>query len=129
MLEEVAARTTTDYAVTHQNPSKGTNYYRLKMIDMDGSFTYSAVKTVSVKADNAWSIYPTKVSSQLTATLSEDEDAIVNIINTNGQILARIESNGAAAIDLPVGNLSAGVYLVQIMEKGAVVFTQKFIKE
>lgn len=129
MLEEVAARTSTDYAVSHQNPTKGTNYYRLKLVDRDGSFAYSAVKTVSVKAENGWSIYPSKVNAQLTATLAENDDAVVCILNTNGQILAKVEANGSTLVELPVGNLAAGLYLVQILEKGNLVYTQKFIKE
>ena len=42
--------TTTNYKYTDQNPVKGTGYYRLKMVDLDGKFTYS--KTVSVTSDN-----------------------------------------------------------------------------
>lgn len=129
MLEEVAARTSTEYAVSHQNPTKGTNYYRLKLVDRDGSFAYSAVKTVSVKAENGWSIYPSKVNAQLTATLTENDDAVVCILNANGQILAKVEANGSTLVELPVGNLAAGLYLVQILDKGNLVYTQKFIKE
>ncbi|MEM9837253.1 MAG: T9SS type A sorting domain-containing protein, partial [Bacteroidota bacterium] len=34
------------YHVTHASPLKGVNYYRLKQIDFDGSYSYSEIETV-----------------------------------------------------------------------------------
>ncbi len=41
-----------DYAFTDQNPSSGMNYYRLKQIDLNGSFSYSDILEVSVTPMN-----------------------------------------------------------------------------
>jgi hypothetical protein len=45
------ASTTTNYSLNDNLPIKGTGYYRLKMVDQDGKFTYS--KTVAVTSSNS----------------------------------------------------------------------------
>lgn len=35
-----------DYKFIHRSPANGTNYYRLKQIDFDGAFEYSAIESV-----------------------------------------------------------------------------------
>jgi len=39
---------TGSYTFTHKNPQNGINYYRLKMVDADGKFTYSNVVSATV---------------------------------------------------------------------------------
>jgi hypothetical protein len=54
------------YGYTHRQPANGTNYYRLKMTDMDGKFTYSPI--VVVKDNNALmaiKVFPNPVSDRL----------------------------------------------------------------
>lgn len=128
-IEEIASRNSDDYATIHSNPAKGNNYYRLKMMDLDGSFRYSDTKTVTVKGAQEWSVYPTKATAMITASVSENEEATVQILNTNGQVMYTVNSNVNALVELPISNLSQGLYLVQIIEKGAVVFTERIIKE
>lgn len=128
-IEEIASRNSDDYATFHTNPAKGNNYYRLKMMDLDGSFRYSDTKTVTVKGTQEWSVYPTKATAMITASVSENEEATVQILNTNGQVMYTANSNGNTLVELPISNLSQGLYLVQIIEKGAVVFTERIIKE
>jgi len=42
----------TGYSFTDKNPSAGMNYYRLKQMDLNGSFSYSAITEVSVTPVN-----------------------------------------------------------------------------
>lgn len=54
-----------DYLFTDQAPLPGTNYYRLKQIDRDGSYAFS--KTISVLSDSGFriSVYPNPVTDVL----------------------------------------------------------------
>lgn len=54
-----------DYQFTDQAPLPGTNYYRLKQIDRDGSYAFS--KTISVLSDSGHriSVYPNPVTDVL----------------------------------------------------------------
>ncbi|HHB79487.1 MAG TPA: hypothetical protein ENK85_09680, partial [Saprospiraceae bacterium] len=46
-----------NYTYTHQSPSKGINYYRLKQVDMDGKFTYSNIVSAKIGKEEI-SFYP-----------------------------------------------------------------------
>jgi hypothetical protein len=46
------------YQFTDRTPAHGKNYYRLKMIDLDGSFEYSTVVTQEVDTDPMLWVYP-----------------------------------------------------------------------
>ncbi len=56
------------YAFTDANTINGANYYRLKMIDRDGSYTYSPVVVVNTKLNNVLSVYPNPATTSITVT-------------------------------------------------------------
>lgn len=47
-----------DYFFIDVQPQSGTNYYRLKQIDHDGSAYYSGIRIVSFKTQNGINVYP-----------------------------------------------------------------------
>jgi hypothetical protein len=47
-----------DYRFTHYTPSEGTNYYRLKQMDFDGTYEYSKVVAVEMKGNDDIVIFP-----------------------------------------------------------------------
>lgn len=53
LAKTVAAKgnstTISNYSAADNNPAEGTNYYRLKIVDNDGSFSYSKIIAVDVK--------------------------------------------------------------------------------
>ena len=52
------------YSYTDVQPKEGTNYYRLKMVDKDGSYTYSNVVSVVFTAGNGGlTVYPNPVTN------------------------------------------------------------------
>ena len=63
-------------------------YYRLKMLDIDGKFTYS--KTVAIKVNNYFSnalVYPNPTSDILTIKLLEQlqENSILQVMDIMGR--------------------------------------------
>jgi hypothetical protein len=46
-----------DYSADHPYPHQGVNYYRLKIVDLDGSFLYSNVAAVTLKESNGISYW------------------------------------------------------------------------
>jgi hypothetical protein len=61
-----------DYTYTDPNPILGDNYYRLKMIDIDGSINYSSIIKVSFKgqAVAAMRVYPNPVTDKLQLSIT-----------------------------------------------------------
>lgn len=121
----------TNYSFTHGQPTNGINYYRIKQIDRDGSYTYSAIVTVLQK-DNLLKtlIAPNPVKDVL--NLVETKEVFVNtaeVFNTAGSLLMRKVINSKLQVySLPVNNLPAGRYLIKVNYKNE-TRTYPFIKE
>ncbi|HEX6914407.1 MAG TPA: matrixin family metalloprotease [Chitinophagaceae bacterium] len=86
----VAAMGNTANETTYRFPDyklqKGTNYYRLKMVDKDGSYRYSAIVTVQVKEDaSSLSVYPNPVRNEL--VISSAVKTTANLFDGNGKLI------------------------------------------
>lgn len=113
------------YNYTHMMPASGINYYRLKMVDLDGSFTYSNIKSIRMNgvAAEVVKIYPNPVSTGLLTIESAGGVAVkqVEIINGAGIRLYAVPAGKGAVTTLPVYNYPAGVYTTRLVyEDGSV---------
>lgn len=73
------------YAYTHNNPSVGVNYYRIKLVDYDGKFSYSDIASVRYKDNGETIIYPNPATSEVTVEVSEPLEVLVT--DTMGRVL------------------------------------------
>ncbi len=131
-LAELEARGTTNdptqYLAKDFDPYDGVNYYRLKMIDFDGSFTYSKICQASIFSDRPVpQIYPNPFQSILTIEGGDHDDMHYVLTDLLGQKVAigRI-SNQKHELDL--SSLLTGVYILQLFENEHFVSAQKLLK-
>lgn len=122
---------TTDYSYTDNSPLKGTNFYRLKMFDSDGSLTFSKVVAISINnATKRLTVYPNPTSDliQLQA-FGENERATLQITNVSGKIVKQevVSLNGFTALSIDIKPLQAGKYFVTLQRTSAKE-TAEFIK-
>jgi len=107
------------YFFTDLKPLSGVNYYRLKQVDTDGRFTYSAVVKVTMDAaKQLWTVYPNPAHDQSVVRVLSDMTK-VNIILTDGsgkQVYRRSMPVAKAGeqIVLPLANLAKGIYLLKV---------------
>lgn len=101
-------------------PSTGNNYYRLKLIDIDGKFIYTPVRVVNFgSTEDFISIYPNPVLTQTKIVLTANmmsQPMVLNVINSLGQIVIqqKIGTNSQAMIQLDCSRLPAGTYVVHL---------------
>ncbi len=94
-------------------------FYRLKMIDVNGSYKYSNVAVVR-KAGNAISIkaFPNPFTSQLNIEFNQAKGSyIVSLMNQSGQEVRSVRSvveNDVQYVTITRGALTAGAYAVRI---------------
>lgn len=106
------------YQHTDNNPSKGVNYYRLRIADADGNTEYSMVRATRLTASrNKISIFPNPAVA--TANLLVENDGAstytIKVYNRNGLLVAQQKNNttnNVTAID--VRNLATGEYIVEV---------------
>jgi hypothetical protein len=87
--------------------------YRLKMIDIDGSFTYSPVLNALLNCEEQnLSVFPNPVTNgKFNVSLNSAEKLEANLTSTTGQLIKKITlENGINNID--VSELSNGVYIL-----------------
>ena len=108
--------TTTNYTYRDANLSTqvSTVYYRLRQVDLDGTATYSPVRTValgSVAIGLEVSPNPTHSAAKL---IGAEAGASVQVFNGVGQLVLTTQADaaGAAALVMPAG-LRNGLYLVR----------------
>jgi hypothetical protein len=111
-------------------------YYRLKMVDNDGKYTYSNVRVVRIGKQNDKSIaintFPNPVTNELRITVPntwQGKKANYEVIGNNGQIAIRNGVTSASQTEtINVSKLSPGFYIVKVSCNGETA-QQKIIKQ
>jgi len=110
-----AKNTASSYSYTDAQPITGTNYYRLKMIAVNGDFSYS--KVVSANAGNkgfAMESFPNPAAEHVTVRISGTiaGKATIQVIDLNGKVVRTAAATGnETRIDLE--GLAGGIYTIR----------------
>ena len=108
------------YEFVDEMPIYSDNYYRLKMVDLDSSFTYSNIVVVRVeKPTSNYTIYPNPFDNSITYTYYEEspEHLRIDICNEAGQLIDTIDIVCESCINrvpIDLSNLSVGHYIIKI---------------
>jgi len=108
------------YRWVDQQPLKGINYYRLVLVNVDGTREYFEIKKVFNKAsDQRIVVAPNPVERDLNVYFSVDRSQKVNIKLTDvqGRIVFREEKNyqpGIQQINISMARMVAGTYIVEL---------------
>ncbi len=123
---------TTAYMAVDEKPSSVT-YYRLKIVDMDGSYDYSDVVTIERRKVGEPSIFPVPTTTGISVELELDQNTEVDIkiIDVLGRVSASNTYNlseGNNVVSLEATQLPTGIFFV-IIETEYRSWTLKAIKE
>lgn len=99
------------YQYSDFEPFFGLNYYRLKMIDFDGSFEYSPIEGVVFEHAIELTIFPNPNSGEFTLFLNSEQSESIEIYNALGVLMHSEETRGKAYINL--SNAVEGVYILK----------------
>lgn len=100
------------YQLTDDEPTSGINYYRLKMVSNDGSYTYSKVVDAEVgKGDFVLAAFPNPVNDELTVQVREAAQgtAMITVMDAAGRVVRSTIVEGSTA-SIHMGDLPAGYY-------------------
>lgn len=102
------------YHFNDSKPWTGENLYRLKMIDLDGTFAYSGIKPVFFQTGDLGriNVYPNPVEDKLYLMLGKGEILkSVKVYDLNGILVFQSDAE-SSEIDLP--NIKTGTYCLTI---------------
>lgn len=126
-----------DYRFTDQKPNRGLNYYRLKSVDRDNSFTYSNIVLIQLKTDGtiATVVSPNPAINNINIQLQSgnDDELLVQLTDALGRVVRSqswkvVSGNNFTTIN--TAGLAAAIYFVNIYRPSAkTAETYKVVKE
>ncbi|BDS10254.1 T9SS type A sorting domain-containing protein [Aureispira anguillae] len=108
------------------------SYYRLRLVDKDGSVKYSPIRAVELDGVSLMRVFPVPASDQLTISLNSSSAASIQIelVDQLGRVLQRGShsiSVGQNTLKLDTQALSAGIYLLRLTNRQGQVQQRKFM--
>ena len=109
------------YSWIDKYPYQGLGYYRLKMIDKDGSYRHSSIKKVIFKiSDHNVSLYPNPISPGSYLTVASkflnSKENTVSIFSLMGERVHHLLTNDTRIV-IP-STMTPGYYIVRINDQG-----------
>jgi hypothetical protein len=110
----------------------GKIFYRLKMVDIDGAYSYSNIAVINpVGPRNLLTLYPNPVKGNVVNIIVDEAvqpGLEVKVTDASGRMFRRFTTSSSAGQVIPVDvkNLSNGVYILKV-ETGNKSFVQQFV--
>lgn len=115
------------YNYTDATPATGTNYYRIKELDLDNRATYSSIRAVQFSGAGAARVAWSSVASgQAEITLLPGSNELYQVIDINGRKLRQGQLSGGK---LYLSGMASGVYIINITtQSGSQINTRILVK-
>lgn len=108
------------YSFTDPEAAMGTVYYRIRQTDLDGTYSYSRVVSVSGPQVVRLMAYPNPVKSHVNIELGPSYmGSRVSLVNAAGIVLQRIEVKDQI-LTLDLRRYESGVYLLRLFNGAAI---------
>jgi uncharacterized repeat protein (TIGR01451 family) len=124
---------TNNYQYTDNRPLKAVNFYRLKMVDKDGKYTYSLVRSINNASSFDVTVYPNPVKNNLVLDFVSDKntDMQMQILNAEGRIVfsGKITvAEGESKQTINASAFNAGSYFIKLISADGET-ALKFVKQ
>jgi hypothetical protein len=104
-----------NYSFTDVQPLNGRSFYRLKMLDGDGSFSYSSVVSVMFTVDGSIILSPVPATNIVTLSVPEQlHGSIAYITDVQGKQVLRFTVSGNQNIN--ISGLATGMYYLKLAD-------------
>ena len=102
-------------------------YYRLKMYDLNGSFSYSNIVSINIDPSALVNVYPNPVHSVIMAkvSLKKADNLNIQVTDMRGQSVYML-NNGVNILQMDATTWKAGTYMLQI-KTGQTAAWKKFV--
>lgn len=117
------------YELTDTHPGAANNYYRLKMVNVDGTFAYSPVRMVNFDGTVATSVsvYPNPAIDKVNVSAGAAAITKLAVLDINGRVMAVNTGDNIQEVNL--NNIPAGQYILQVMTADNTMSFVKIIKQ
>ena len=116
------------YNYFDNHPSDGFNYYRIKITEHDGSFSYSGIKKIdwNTSQNDMFVLSPNPANNYADIVLNTQLSTItIKIFDATGKQVMTKKSNGNTRINTEI--FSGGVYYITITTENGYMYSKKLI--
>jgi len=122
------------YDFQDNQPIIGLGYYRLKMVDLDGSFEYSNVVAIPIKLRDNTAVFPVPAFDALNVVYDAavTGEITVNMVDALGKTLMTNVENTAQGFNqfqYDISQLPAGAYFLNVVDGSEAPIVRPFIKK
>ena len=121
--------TVSAYSYTDKSALNGIDYYRLQMVDLDGSYVFSPISVVRTSLVQNISVFPNPARNYINITLGGSSPTVnVRLIDFTGKILQEQRLNASSlntTISMPVSGYAQGVYILQAIKADGTKWSTK----
>jgi len=114
-----------DYNLTDDSPAGSKSYYRLKQVDLNGKYEYSAVRMVSFGKNSEIGIYPSPAKDNVTIEgLLGDEN--IRIYDVVGRLMYQAKAEDTV-MSIALSAFGTGTYHISIISVDGHVSSHKLV--
>jgi len=124
-----------EYAYLDQSGMGNENYYRIKQVDVDGTFQYTNVVMVEIdgNTNDRFVAFPSPATTEVTlkattAQLDADYNFTVSDVNGKTVYTGVMVQNGGNSFTINVSNYAAGTYYIRTVSPEGHTYMNRFIK-
>jgi hypothetical protein len=120
-----------NYSINDKSPVAGVNYYRLRMVDIDGKFSYSNITAVKINVVGKLQLYSNPVTDILMMNInaSMPGTTMVYVYDVQGRLLKTktmiFRNAGNNILEWDISQLAKGIYFLKVEELS---LTLRFVK-
>lgn len=120
------------YGFEYENNKAGTHFYRLKQVDIAGTFEYSAIQSIEIGRAEKWDFFPNPINDKLTIQTTTEGEFIISVYDSKGSLVKSIAVNTTedSAIELDLEAFTSGLYFINVYTVGGKgLISQQIIKQ
>ena len=114
------------YNYTDAGFNSFSNYYRLKMVDENGTFMYSNIVKLNKEGKSVFQVQPNPVENS-TVNVYGSNMKFAKVYDVNGRLLFSQSITTPEHAQLKMNNLAKGVYMINVTTTDGQTQTDKFI--
>ncbi len=117
------------YQLRDNDPGQGWLRYRVRQVDLDGAAEYSNTVEV-VNRSQSFNLYPNPANEAVWIELPQAfrTGSLLRILDLWGQEVLSFVVNQQSMVELPLGNLATGTYVVELTAPGVLTLHRRFVK-
>lgn len=113
------------YSFVHAGLTPGTNYYRLRIVDLDNRSAWSPIIEQSISIAGRLIGYPNPTRGDYFITGSPSPFVAVTVMTLDGKPLQTME-NFVMGTSIPLGQYPTGIYLISVKDNGKTQLLKAF---